>query len=125
MVRHAKALVEAGELGDLRLVQVEYSQDWLAASIGKPNTGTPDNWKNDSLRSGPGGTLADVGTHAYQLAQYISGQTPTQLLAELNTFVPGRAIDDHVQVMLRYANGARGTLWASQVATGCENKEFC
>lgn len=121
MVRHAKALVEAGELGDLRLLQVEYSQDWLAASIGCANTGAADNWHNDPLRSGPGGTLADVGTHAYQLAQFISGQTPTQLLAELNTFVPGRPIDDHVQVMLRYANGARGTLWASQVATGCEN----
>ncbi|MES2935470.1 MAG: Gfo/Idh/MocA family oxidoreductase [Pseudomonadota bacterium] len=121
MVRHAKSLVEAGELGDLRLVQVEYSQDWLAASIGRSDTGAADNWHNDPLRSGPGGTLADVGTHAYQLTQYISGQTPTQLLAELNTFVPGRPIDDHVQVMLRYANGARGTLWASQVATGCEN----
>ncbi|HEY4072600.1 MAG TPA: Gfo/Idh/MocA family oxidoreductase [Herbaspirillum sp.] len=121
MVRHAKALVEAGDLGDLRLLQVEYSQDWLAASIGSANTGAADNWHNDPLRSGPGGTLADVGTHAYQLAQFISGQTPTQLLAELNTFVPGRPIDDHAQVMLRYANGARGTLWASQVATGSEN----
>ena len=121
MVRHAKALVEAGELGELRLVQVEYAQDWLAASIGRADTGAADNWHNDPLRSGPGGTLADVGTHAYQLAQFISGQTPTQLLAELNTFVPGRPLDDHVQVMLRYANGARGTLWASQVATGCEN----
>lgn len=121
MVRHAKALVEAGDIGDLRLIQVEYSQDWLAASIGSANTGAADNWHNDPLRSGPGGTLADVGTHAYQLAQYISGQTPTQLLAELSTFVPGRPIDDHVQVMLRYANGARGTLWASQVATGAEN----
>jgi predicted dehydrogenase len=121
MVRHARALVEAGELGELRLVQVEYSQDWLAASIGRGDTGAEHDWHNDPLRSGPGGTLADVGTHAYQLAQYISGQTPAQLLAELHTFVPGRPIDDHVQVMLRYANGARGTLWASQVATGCEN----
>jgi predicted dehydrogenase len=131
MVRHARALVEAGELGELRLLQVEYSQDWLAASIGRTETEAEaeaeadicalDNWHNDPLRCGPGGTLADIGTHAYQLAQFISGQTPTQLLAELSTFVPGRPIDDHVQVMLRYANGARGTLWASQVATGCEN----
>ncbi|KAF3996748.1 Gfo/Idh/MocA family protein [Glaciimonas immobilis] len=121
MVRHARAMVEAGDLGDLRLIQVEYSQDWLAASIGSANTGAADNWHNDPLRSGPGGTLADVGTHAYQMAQFISGETPTQLLAELHTFVPGRPLDDHVQVMLRYANGARGTLWASQVATGCEN----
>ncbi|CDG85720.1 oxidoreductase, NAD-binding Rossmann fold family protein [Janthinobacterium agaricidamnosum NBRC 102515 = DSM 9628] len=121
MVRHAKAMVEAGEIGELRLVQVEYAQDWLAASIGRADTGAEHNWHNDPLRAGPGGTLSDVGTHAYHLAQFVSGQLPTQLLAELNTFVPGRPIDDHVQVMLRYANGARGTLWASQVATGCEN----
>jgi predicted dehydrogenase len=121
MVRHARAMVEAGELGELRLVQAEYSQDWLAASIGRCDTGAADNWHHDPARSGPGGTLADVGTHAYQLAHFISGQTPVQLLAELSSFVPGRVLDDHVQVMLRYANGARGTLWASQVATGCEN----
>lgn len=121
MVRHARAMVEAGELGELRLVQAEYSQDWLAASIGRADNGPAGNWHNDPARSGPGGTLADVGTHAYQLAHFISGQVPVQLLAELSSFVPGRPLDDHVQVMLRYANGARGTLWASQVATGCEN----
>ena len=118
MVRQARAMVEAGEIGALRLVQVEYSQDWLAASIA---TGAVDNWKNDPLRAGPGGTLSDVGTHAYHLAQFVSGQKPSSLLAELSTFVPGRPLDDHVQAMLRYPNGARGTLWASQVATGCEN----
>lgn len=124
MVRHAKALVEAGAIGDLRLVQVEYSQDWLAARIASPDgagNGPQDNWHNDPLRAGPGGTLSDVGTHAYHLAQFISGQKPDRLLAELSTFVPGRPLDDHVQVMLRYPGGARGTLWASQVATGCEN----
>ncbi|MDQ2822278.1 MAG: Gfo/Idh/MocA family oxidoreductase [Pseudomonadota bacterium] len=118
MVRQARAMVEAGEIGELRLVQVEYSQDWLAASIA---TGAVDNWKNDPLRAGPGGTLSDVGTHAYHLAQFVSGQKPSSLLAELTTFVPGRPLGDHVQAMLRYPNGARGTLWASQVATGCEN----
>jgi predicted dehydrogenase len=118
MVRQARAMVESGEIGELRLVQVEYSQDWLAASIA---TGAADNWKNDPLRAGPGGTLSDVGTHAYHLAQFVSGQKPSSLLAELSTFVPGRPLDDHVQAMLRYPNGARGTLWASQVATGCEN----
>lgn len=121
MVRHARALVEAGEIGELRLVQVEYSQDWLAASIGRADTGPEHNWHNDPARSGPGGTLIDVGTHAYQMTHFVTGLKPVQLLAELNTFVPGRPLDDHVQVMLRYANGARGTLWASQVATGCEN----
>ncbi|MEM4989657.1 Gfo/Idh/MocA family oxidoreductase [Collimonas sp. H4R21] len=129
MVRHAKELVESGALGELRLLQVEYSQDWLAdeipAATAAANDGTQDpaalGWRADPARNGPAGTLGDVGSHAYQLAQYVSGATPTQLLAELHTFVPGRLVDDHVQVMLRYANGARGTLWASQVATGCEN----
>ncbi|SFA70944.1 Predicted dehydrogenase [Collimonas sp. OK607] len=129
LVRHAKELVESGALGELRLLQVEYSQDWLAAEIpaaaAAAASGAQDpgalGWRSDPVRNGPAGTLGDVGSHAYQLAQYISGATPTQLLAELHTFVPGRQVDDHVQVMLRYANGARGTLWASQVATGCEN----
>ncbi|MEO6919794.1 MAG: Gfo/Idh/MocA family oxidoreductase [Collimonas sp.] len=129
MVRHAKELVESGALGELRLLQVEYSQDWLAdeipAAAAAAASGAQDPgalvWRSDPARNGPAGTLGDVGSHAYQLAQYISGATPTQLLAELHTFVPGRRLDDHVQVMLRYANGARGTLWASQVATGCEN----
>ena len=120
LLRHAKAMVEAGEIGELRLVQVEYSQDWLADAIaaGGMNEG---NWHNDPQKAGPGGTLLDVGLHAYHLAQFVSGQTPQQVLAELSTFVPQRTLDDHVQVMLRYANGAKGTLWASQVATGCEN----
>ena len=120
LLRHAKAMVEAGDIGELRLVQVEYSQDWLADAIaaGGMNEG---NWHNDPLKAGPGGTLLDVGLHAYHLAQFVSGLTPHAVLAELSTFVPHRTLDDHVQVMLRYANGAKGTLWASQVATGCEN----
>ena len=120
LLRHAKAMVEAGEIGELRLVQVEYSQDWLADAIaaGGMNEG---NWHNDPHKAGPGGTLLDVGLHAYHLAQFVSGLTPHAVLAELSTFVPNRTLDDHVQVMLRYANGAKGTLWASQVATGCEN----
>ncbi|MDP5008728.1 MAG: Gfo/Idh/MocA family oxidoreductase, partial [Glaciimonas sp.] len=119
MVRHAKALVEAGEIGVLRLVQVEYSQDCMAEIGTQANGG--NRWRDDPARAGSAGTLGDIGTHAYQLAHYISGVLPTQLLAELHTFIPERRLDDHVQVMLRYANGARGTLWASQVATGCEN----
>lgn len=120
LLRHARAMVEAGEIGELRLVQVEYSQDWLAEAIAAGGMGE-GNWHNDPQKAGPGGVLLDVGVHAYHLAQFVSGQTPQQLLAELSTFVPNRTLDDHVQVMLRYANGAKGTLWASQVATGCEN----
>lgn len=120
LLRHARAMVEAGEIGELRLVQVEYSQDWLAEAIAAGGM-SEGNWHNDPRLAGPGGTLLDVGVHAYHLTQFVSGQTPQQLLAELSTFVPNRTLDDHVQVMLRYANGAKGTLWASQVATGCEN----
>lgn len=120
LLRHARAMVEAGEIGELRLVQVEYSQDWLAEAIAAGGM-SEGNWHNDPQKAGPGGVLLDVGVHAYHLAQFVSGQTPQQLLAELSTFVPNRTLDDHVQVMLRYANGAKGTLWASQVATGCEN----
>lgn len=118
MVRHARALVESGAVGDLRLVQVEYSQDWWAG--GQALTGE-GGWREDPAFAGPAGTLGDVGIHAYQLASYVTGCEPEQIAAELHTFGPGRVLDDHVQVMMRYANGARGTLWASQVATGCEN----
>jgi len=117
MVRHARDLVAQGEIGELRLVQVEYSQDWWAEAAALEDSG----WRGDPEIAGPAGTLGDVGTHAYQLACYVSGAQPTQISAELHTFAPGRKLDDHVQAMLRYPNGARGTLWASQVATGCEN----
>ncbi|WP_432722146.1 Gfo/Idh/MocA family oxidoreductase [Jeongeupia wiesaeckerbachi] len=120
LVRHARALVAAGELGDIRIVQVEYAQDWLSEPVeqaGNKQAG----WRTDPARAGPAGCLGDIGTHAYQLAAFVSGMLPSELAAELHTFVPGRRIDDHVQMMLRYANGARGMLWASQVASGEEN----
>ncbi|MBL0918612.1 MAG: Gfo/Idh/MocA family oxidoreductase [Hydrogenophaga sp.] len=120
MVRHARRLVREGALGDIRLVQVEYPQDWLTEPL--ESTGQKQAaWRTDPQRSGAGGCVGDIGTHAYQLAGFVSGLQPVQLCAELSTFVPGRALDDNVQVMLRYANGARGLLWASQVAPGNEN----
>jgi len=120
MVRHARALVRAGELGDIRLVQTEYQQDWLAQPL-EEGDNKQASWRTDPEKSGPAGCLGDIGTHAYQLAAFVSGMRPTQLAAELHTFVPNRRVDDHVQMMLRYANGARGSLWASQVAAGSEN----
>lgn len=121
MVRHARALVAAGELGEVRLVQVEYAQDWLAEDANQAEAFQRNNWHNDPLRAGPGGCVGDIGTHAHHLAGFVSGMQPSELLAELHCFTPGRQLDDHVQVMLRYPNGARGMLWASQMATGCEN----
>lgn len=121
MVRHAREMVAAGEIGDVRLVQVEYPQDWLAEESTQSDEYQRNNWHNDPLRAGANGCLGDIGSHAYHLAGYVSGMLPTEILAELHAFTPGRRLDDHVQVMLRYANGARGMLWSSQMATGCEN----
>ena len=120
MVRHARAMVRAGELGDIRLVQVEYAQDWLTQKL--EDTGQKQaSWRTDPKQSGAGGCIGDIGTHAYNLADYITGIPVTALCAELTTFVEGRLLDDNAQIMMRYANGARGMLWASQVAPGNEN----
>ncbi|MBC8749669.1 putative dehydrogenase [Paraburkholderia sp. WC7.3g] len=121
LVRHARELVEHGELGEIRVVQVEYAQDWLAEPVETGGANKQAGWRTDPALAGPAGCLGDIGTHAYQLAAFVTGMTPRALCAELHTFVPGRRIDDHVQAMLRYANGARGMLWASQVASGAEN----
>jgi predicted dehydrogenase len=121
MVRHARAMVAAGDIGEVRLVQVEYAQDWLAEDANQDAAFQANNWHNDPLRAGPSGCLGDIGTHAHHMAGFVSGMQPSEVLAELHSFTPARTLDDHVQVMLRYANGARGMLWASQMATGCEN----
>lgn len=120
LVRHAKQLIADGALGDIRVVQVEYAQDWLSEPL-ELTDNKQAGWRADPKRAGPAGCLGDIGTHAYHLAGYVSGQYPHSIAAELHTFVPGRQLDDHVQAMLRYANGARGMLWASQVAAGEEN----
>jgi predicted dehydrogenase len=120
LVRHARAMVQAGELGSIRIVQVEYPQDWLAGPLEATGQKQAD-WRTDPERSGAGGCIADIGTHAYQLAHFVSGMMPAQILAELTTFVPGRRVNDNVQILLRYSNGARGALWASQVAPGQDN----
>ncbi|MGY4106075.1 Gfo/Idh/MocA family protein [Aeromonas encheleia] len=121
MVRHARELVAAGTLGELRYVQVEYLQDWLANPIPLGQNKQAD-WRADPARSGRAGCLGDIGTHAYQLAAFISGQWPSELAAQLHSFVPGRLVDDHLQVWLRYPGGMRGSLNASQVASGEENR---
>ncbi|MFM8606585.1 MAG: Gfo/Idh/MocA family protein [Hyphomicrobiales bacterium] len=120
MVRQARAMVKAGELGEVRVVQVEYPQDWLAEPLEKTGQKQAD-WRTDPKRSGAGGCIGDIGTHAYNLADFITGLSVDELSAELTTFVKGRKLDDNTQILLRYANGARGSLWASQVAIGNEN----
>lgn len=121
MVRHARELVASGAIGEVRLVHVEYAQDWMAEAANQSEQFQSTNWHNDPQRAGPTGCTSDIGTHAYHLAAFVTGIQPSQLLAELHSFTPDRILDDHVQVMLRYPNGARGMLWSSQMATGCEN----
>jgi predicted dehydrogenase len=121
MVRHARELVASGAIGEVRQVHVEYAQDWMAEAAMQSAAFQDTNWHNDPLCAGPTGCTGDIGTHAFHLAGFVSGMQPSELLAELHAFTPGRVLDDHVQVMLRYPNGARGMLWASQMATGCEN----
>ena len=120
LVRQAREIVAGGELGAIRVVQVEYAQDWLATPL--EQTGQKQAvWRTDPAQSGPAGSLGDIGTHAYNLACFVTGLNCRELAAELSTFVAGRRLDDHVQIMLRFAEGARGMLWASQVATGNRN----
>lgn len=120
MIRQARAMVEAGLLGQIRVVQVEYAQDWLATSL--ETTGLKQaEWRTDPARSGPAGCTGDIGTHAANLATFVTGLDIEELAAELSTFVEGRQLDDNCQVLLRFASGARGMLWASQVACGNEN----
>lgn len=119
MARMARQLVAAGALGSLRVVQVEYCQDWLATGV--ENENRQASWRTDPAQAGAGGCISDIGTHAWQLLRYVSGLHPLQIAADLSTHVPGRRVDDNVQAMLRFENGARGALWASQVATGRGN----
>ncbi|OON62817.1 oxidoreductase [Massilia sp. KIM] len=119
MVRHARQMVGEGELGEIRVLQVQYAQDWLTLPIEQEGQKQAA-WRTDPARSG-GGTIGDIGTHAWQLADTILGQPLAEVAAELSACVPGRAVDDNVQVLLRYRGGARGMLWASQVAPGHGN----
>jgi predicted dehydrogenase len=119
MVRQAREMVQGGALGALRVVQVEYAQDWLTDAIEDGNKQAE--WRTDPARSGAGGAIGDIGTHAYNLASFVTGLRLEALAAELTAFVPGRRLDDNCNVLLRFEGGARGMLWASQVAPGCEN----
>ena len=120
MIRQAAAMVRNGDLGEIRVVQVEYAQDWLAEPIEQSGQKQAD-WRTDPARTGAGGSTGDIGTHAFNLAGFVTGLELDSLAADLQSFVPGRRVDDNGHVMLRYKGGARGMLWCSQVASGCEN----
>jgi predicted dehydrogenase len=117
MVRQARDMVARGDLGAIRVVQVEYPQDWLSVEQDFKQA----NWRTDPDQSGAGGSTGDIGTHAFNLACFVTGLEVDSLSADLQAFVPGRRVDDNAHVMLRFAGGARGMLWSSQVAPGNEN----
>ena len=120
MVKQARALAAAGELGAVRRVMVEYVQDWLSTAVEQSGQKQAA-WRTDPARSGPAGAVGDIGTHAEHLARYVTGLDLEALCADLTTHVPGRALDDDASMLLRYAGGARGTLTCSQIASGEEN----
>jgi predicted dehydrogenase len=120
MVKQARAMVQGGELGAIRKVWVEYPQGWLS-KLSEREGNAQAAWRTDPKRSGKAGAMGDIGTHAWHLAEYITGAKVTKLCADLNVMVQGRALDDDGNVLLRFDNGAAGVLMASQVAAGEEN----
>ena len=120
LVRQAREMVAEGALGPIRLVQAEYVQDWLSTRLEETGQKQAE-WRTDPARSGPAGCVGDIGTHAFNLGRFITGLELEALAADLQTFVPGRRLDDNAHILLRFAGGARGMLWASQVAPGHEN----
>lgn len=114
LVREARARIAAGALGTVRKVVVEYPQGWLAGAA----TGKQAEWRVDPARAGAGGCIGDIGVHAFHLAEFVTGLKVTELLADLGAVVPGRMLDDDCSVLLRFENGARGMLLASQIEVG-------
>lgn len=120
MVRQAREMISSGLLGDIRLTQVEYAQDWLSTKL-EDEGQKQAAWRSDPNQSGAGGSTGDIGTHAFNLACFMSGLEVDTIAADLDSFVPGRVLDDNAHVMIRWKGGAKGTLWSSQVAPGNEN----
>ena len=120
MIHAARKMVEDGTLGKIRVVQVEYPLEWMATAI-ESEGNQQAAWRTNPKLSGRGGSIGDIGTHAYHLAGFVTGLKAEALCADLTTFVPGRSLDDNAHVMIRYEGGARGLLWSSQVAIGCSN----
>lgn len=120
MIQEARVRVARGDIGKVRTVQVEYPLEWMATGVELQNNQQAA-WRVDPVKNGRGGSIGDIGTHAYHLAGYVTGLKAESIAADLATFVEGRALDDNAHVMIRYEGGARGLLWSSQVAIGCSN----
>lgn len=120
MVRQARAMVAAGELGDIRQVHVEYSQGQLSSYV-EPDAPERLRWRLDPERGGASAVLADIGTHAHQLVTFITGRQFSQVAADVGATVPERTNDDYAGLLARLDNGARGVMWLTQAASGAEN----
>ena len=119
-VKHARKMIADGQLGKIRKIFVEYPQGWLSSKL--EDTGNAQaSWRTDPKRSGKAGCMGDIGTHVHHLAEYMTGLKVTELCAELNVFVPNRLLDDDGAAFLRFDNGAKGVLMATQIAAGEEN----
>ena len=120
LIREAREIIKKGDLGSIRIIKVEYIQDWLTEPI--ENTGQKQaSWRVDPKKSGIGGSIGDIGTHAFHLAHFVTQQLPNKISADLSCFVEGRELDDNAHILMRYESGAKGMIWSSQVAPGNEN----
>jgi len=120
LVKEARELISNGDLGKIRKIVSEYPQGWLSEPIERDNQ-TQASWRTDPSRSGKSGCMGDIGTHALNLAEYVTGLKVTEICADLSTLVEGRPLDDDGNVLVRYENGARGIIYASQISAGEEN----
>ena len=120
LIREAREIIKKGDLGSIRIIKVEYIQDWLTEPI--ESTGQKQaSWRVDPKKSGIGGSIGDIGTHAFHLAHFVTQQLPNKISADLSCFVEGRELDDNAHILMRYESGAKGMIWSSQVAPGNEN----
>jgi predicted dehydrogenase len=124
MIRQARAMCDQGDLGNIRVIQAEYAQDWLTQDLENQQDSGGNkqaSWRTDPSQSGGGGCIGDIGTHAFNLLRFITRLQPHQISAELTSFVSGRKLDDNAQISLRLNGGAKASIWSSQIAPGNEN----
>ena len=120
MVKHAREMIKRGDLGEIRFVNAEYPQDWLATPL-ETSGQKQAAWRTDPAQTGKSNCVGDIGSHVENMASYMTGLKIKSLCARLDTFVPGRILDDNASIMVNYENGAKGLYWSSQVAVGNDN----
>ena len=120
MVKHAREMIRRGDLGEIRFVNAEYPQDWLATPL-ETSGQKQAAWRTDPAQTGKSNCVGDIGSHVENMASYMTGLSITSLCARLDTFVPGRVLDDNASIMINYASGAKGLYWSSQIAVGHDN----